>query len=256
MSAQQTLAADPHPVAPRLPAQQSGPDSRVVSDAIRVAVDGYRRVFGDRLAEVWLHGSRATGRYSADSDVDLLAVLHTEQGRLTDLNLMVSVAHPIWNSHRLTISGHATNVEDFYNSFDPFEHNARTEGLRVDSSVAPRLPAQQSGPDSRVVSDAIRVAVDGYRRVFGDRLAEVWLHGSRATGRYSADSDVDLLAVLHTEQGRLTDLNLMVSVAHPIWNSHRLTISGHATNVEDFYNSFDPFEHNARTEGLRVDSSA
>ena len=251
MSAQQTLVVDA-PAVPVLPAQESGPPDRVVLDAIGQAVDGYRRVFGERLTEVWLHGSRATGRYGADSDVDLLAVLHTERGRLADLKLMGRVNHPIWHTHRLTIDGHATSVDEFYNGADPFEHYARTEGIRVDAPAVPVLPAQESGPPDRVVLDAIGQAVDGYRRVFGERLTEVWLHGSRATGRYGADSDVDLLAVLHTERGRLADLKLMGRVNHPIWHTHRLTIDGHATSVDEFYNGADPFEHYARTEGIRV----
>ena len=132
MSAQQTLVVDTRPAVPVLPARESGPSDRVVLDAIGEAVDGYRRVFGERLAEVWLHGSRATGRYAADSDVDLLAVLHTEGGRLADLKLMGRVNHPIWHTHGLTIDGHATSVDEFYNGADPFEHYARTEGIRVD----------------------------------------------------------------------------------------------------------------------------
>jgi len=256
MSAQQTLVVDTRPAVPVLPARESGPSDRVVLDAIGEAVDGYRRVFGERLAEVWLHGSRATGRYAADSDVDLLAVLHTEGGRLADLKLMGRVNHPIWHTHGLTIDGHATSVDEFYNGADPFEHYARTEGIRVDSPAVPVLPARESGPSDRVVLDAIGEAVDGYRRVFGERLAEVWLHGSRATGRYAADSDVDLLAVLHTEGGRLADLKLMGRVNHPIWHTHGLTIDGHATSVDEFYNGADPFEHYARTEGIRVDEIA
>ena len=256
MSARQTLVVDTRPAVTVLPAQESGPSDRVVLDAIGEAVDGYRRAFGERLAEVWLHGSRATGRYGADSDVDLLAVLHTEGGRLADLKLMGSVNHPIWHTHGLTIDGHATSVDEFYNGADPFEHYARTEGIRVDATAVTVLPAQESGPSDRVVLDAIGEAVDGYRRAFGERLAEVWLHGSRATGRYGADSDVDLLAVLHTEGGRLADLKLMGSVNHPIWHTHGLTIDGHATSVDEFYNGADPFEHYARTEGIRVDATA
>lgn len=135
MSAQQTLVVDTRPAMPVLPVQEAGPSDRVVLDAIGEAVDGYRRVFGERLAEVWLHGSRATGRHGADSDVDLLAVLHTEEGRLADLKLMGRVNHPIWHTHGLTIDGHATSVDEFHNGADPFEHYARAEGIRVDATA-------------------------------------------------------------------------------------------------------------------------
>ena len=132
MSVQQTLVVDTRPAVPVLPVQESGPSVRVVLDAVGQAVDGYCRVFGERLCEVWLHGSRATGRYAADSDVDLLAVLHAEGGRLADLKLMGRVNHPMWHTHGLTIDGHATSVDEFYNGADPFGHDARTEGIRVD----------------------------------------------------------------------------------------------------------------------------
>jgi len=60
-------------------------------------------------------------------------------------------------------------------------------------------PLSPYSPSDEAVRAAIAAAVDGYRRVFGERLAFVWIFGSRATGTNRPDSDVDLLAVLPKE---------------------------------------------------------
>ena len=82
-------------------------------------------------------------------------------------------------------------------------------GVSVDSSCH-RPPSEQT------VNIAIAEAVAGYRHVFGERLAQVWLFGSRALGTHRPDSDVDLLAVLHEEGPIGSELDLLYSIAEPI----------------------------------------
>ncbi len=124
--------------------------------------------------------------------------------------------------------------------------------------MRPRAETAVDPPESRVPSEetvqqAIKEAVAGYRRVFGNRLAQVWLYGSRATGTHRPDSDVDLLVVLHQEGAIGRELDLLHSVAQPIRLAHRVYIDGRSTTLWDMENNDDDFHYFVRREGRRVD---
>ncbi len=106
-------------------------DCGVVTHADRNA-SLYRRVFGERLAQVWLFGSRATGVHRPSSDVDLLVVLHEEYAIGSELDLLYSVAEPIRLAHRVYIDGHPTTLRKLTTSDDDFHYFVRREGKRVD----------------------------------------------------------------------------------------------------------------------------
>ena len=98
-----------------------------------MAVSGHRRVFGDRLAQVWIFGSRVLGTHRPDSDVDLLVVLR-EEGRIgSELDLLYSVAEPIRLAHGVFIDGHTTTLERLEVEDDDFHYFIRREGKRVDA---------------------------------------------------------------------------------------------------------------------------
>ena len=101
--------------------------------AIAEAVAGYRHVFGERLAQVWLFGSRALGTHRSDSDVDLLAVLHEEGPIGSELDLLYSIAEPIRLSYGVYIDGHPTTLENLEKSDDDFHYFVKLEGRRVDA---------------------------------------------------------------------------------------------------------------------------
>ena len=101
--------------------------------AIAKAVAGYRHVFGERLAQVWLFGSRALGTHRPDSDVDLLAVLHEEGPIGSELDLLYSIAEPIRLSYGVYIDGHPTTLENLEKSDDDFHYFVKLEGRRVDA---------------------------------------------------------------------------------------------------------------------------
>ena len=101
--------------------------------AVAEAVSGYRRVFGDRLAQVWLFGSRALGTHRPDSDVDLPGVLRQEGPIGSELDLLYSVAEPIRLDHGVFIDGHPTTLERLEVEDDDFHHFIRREGKRVDA---------------------------------------------------------------------------------------------------------------------------
>ena len=109
------------------------PSEETVQVAIAEAVDGYRRVFGKRLAQVWLFGSRALGTHRPDSDADLLVVLHEEGAIGAELNLLYSVAKPIRLTHRVCIDGHPTTLQELESSDDDFHYFVRREGRRLDA---------------------------------------------------------------------------------------------------------------------------
>ncbi len=109
------------------------PPEKAVRVAIREAVAGYQRVFGERLAFVWLFGSRARGDHRPDSDVDLLVVLHEEKPMHVESDLLCSVSNPIRRSCGVFIDGHPTTLEHLENSDDDFHYFVRKEGRRVDA---------------------------------------------------------------------------------------------------------------------------
>lgn len=125
ISAQSAAVAVSRPVWP--------PTEETVEEAIAEAVRGYRQVFGENLAQVWLFGSRATGTHRPDSDVDLLVVLHRPVSRSEEWERLSSVAHPMWSTARVYIDGHTTTTKDLDTEDDDFHYFVREEGRRVDA---------------------------------------------------------------------------------------------------------------------------
>ena len=122
----------------------------------------------------------------------------------------------------------------------------------MEASGALRV-AESPTPSEAAVDTAIGLAVDGYRSVFGERLAQVWLFGSRALGDHRPDSDVDLLVVLHEEGDIVAELDLLCSVAKPLRLSYGVFIDAHPTTVRDLETRDDDFHYFVRREGRRVD---
>lgn len=108
------------------------PSEEAVDVAISTAVAGYRRVFGERLAQVWLFGSRARGDHRPDSDVDLLVVLFEEGPMHSESKLLCAVSGPLRLSSGVFIDGHATTLARFEKSEDDYHYFIRHEGRRVD----------------------------------------------------------------------------------------------------------------------------
>ncbi len=86
-------------------------------------------------------------------------------------------------------------------------------------------------PSDDTVAEAIALAVDGYKRVFGTRLAQVWLFGSRALAEHRPDSDIDLAVVLHTENDLFAELDLLLEVARPLRRNLGVFIDAHPTTL-------------------------
>ena len=108
------------------------PSEDEVEEAIALKVAGFKQAFGDRLAQVWLHGSRARGAHRPDSDVDLVIAIREHPPHHEVFDLIASVQVPIWLSHRVLIESHPTTLERLEHSDDDFHHSVRAEGRRVD----------------------------------------------------------------------------------------------------------------------------
>ena len=113
--------------------EQAPPSEDAIAAAVQVAVDGYRRVFGGRLAQVWLFGSRARGDHVPHSDVDLLVVLHEERGLLAEWKLLSSVSNPIRLDSGVVIDGYTTTLRSLEADEDEFHYFVREEGYRIDA---------------------------------------------------------------------------------------------------------------------------
>ena len=124
---------------------------------------------------------------------------------------------------------------------------------RSQTAITVNLPTRLP-PSEETVQVAIAEAVEGYRRVFGDRLAQVWLYGSRATEIHRPHSDIDLLAVLHEQAPISEELDLLYSVEKQIRHRHKVDIDGHPTTLEELESSDDDFHYFVRLEGKRVDA--
>jgi uncharacterized protein len=68
-------------------------DTRSVAAAVKVAL---RQRFGDRLAGVYLFGSRARGDHGADSDLDVAVLLHDAREPLSSVDReLLDVIYPV-----------------------------------------------------------------------------------------------------------------------------------------------------------------
>ena len=108
------------------------PSARNVRAAIKAAVAGFQKIYGPRLAQVWLYGSRATGEHSPDSDVDLLVVLHSEYPMHVEAEVLRSVANPIRGEYGVFVDAQPTTLEQLLTGDDDYHHFIRKEGHRVD----------------------------------------------------------------------------------------------------------------------------
>ena len=113
--------------------------------------------------------------------------------------------------------------------------------------------AHDHAPSEETVAEAISLAVTGFRRVFGDRLAQIWLYGSRARGDHHPDSDVDLLVVLHEPEPNHEVVALLSSVTVPILVSHQVLVEGCPTTLEKLETSDDDFHYFVRAESRPID---
>lgn len=65
----------------------------------------------------------------------------------------------------------------------------------------PLVEGTDPWPSAEEALSAAAVVAGIAKEVYGDRLVEVWMYGSRARGDWQADSDLDLLMLMADEGG-------------------------------------------------------
>ena len=89
------------------------------------------RLYGDRLAGLFLYGSYARGTAHADSDVDVLVVLHGEVKAGREISRVSAVVSDICLRHDLLIAMAPVSRETLDTRNDPFLANVREERVAI-----------------------------------------------------------------------------------------------------------------------------
>lgn len=97
--------------------------------------DCYRRVFGDKLRDVYLYGSYARGDYDAESDIDFAAIVDEERLPMQrKMEQVVYEAEGFDPDYEALISPKAIPLGEFeeYKHILPYYRNIVKEGQRIE----------------------------------------------------------------------------------------------------------------------------
>jgi predicted nucleotidyltransferase len=104
---------------------------RELEGILREFRSGLERLYGQRLANVVLFGSRARGEARPDSDIDLLVVLHGPVDPNDELHRVSPFKAALCLRHDVVISCVYISEEDFKSEKSPLLLNVRREGVPV-----------------------------------------------------------------------------------------------------------------------------
>lgn len=100
-------------------------------DCLDFFMEGLRKEFDNRFASLWVYGSWARGEATADSDIDLLIVMHpVESGDANKIRLLAYEA-TFGRGRLLPFSTQIVDQETFLTSLEPLLLNVRKEGRRA-----------------------------------------------------------------------------------------------------------------------------
>ena len=97
-------------------------------------VDCYRIVYGDDIVEIVLYGSYARGNYTADSDIDIAALVHGPRQILQEkLKKIWEMSAELSLENDVIISPTVIPYDEFlkYNQTLPYYRNIAKEGKRI-----------------------------------------------------------------------------------------------------------------------------
>ncbi len=92
---------------------------------------GLEEIYGDRLYDVILFGSRARGDADPDSDYDVLVVLRGEVEAAKEIERTSNLLCSLCLEHDLLISSFYVPVSEFLDRQSPLLINVRREGVPV-----------------------------------------------------------------------------------------------------------------------------
>jgi len=87
--------------------------------------------YGDRLEDVILYGSAASGHMTEDSDIDVIVLLKGPVQLLSDLETALRALLPLSQKYDHPISPKPVNVRQYETMDVPLFSRARREGLRL-----------------------------------------------------------------------------------------------------------------------------
>jgi predicted nucleotidyltransferase len=105
-------------------------DARLSDPVISTVRRRVRDHYGDRLAGLYLFGSRARGAATADSDWDFAVVLTTMDSLWTELGPLSDIAHDLLMDSNEAVSLIPVTTEDFH-SDRRFPTMLRQEAIRL-----------------------------------------------------------------------------------------------------------------------------
>lgn len=99
--------------------------------ALKQFVDELRELYGARLRQVILFGSRARGEGDECSDIDILVLLNPLGDFWEELSRIGNVANRISLEYDVVVSAIPAEFEEFQHRDSPLFMNARREGVPV-----------------------------------------------------------------------------------------------------------------------------
>lgn len=87
------------------------------------------KLYGDRLKEVILYGSYATGRANQDSDIDLAIVLDGNVKVGKEIDRLIDIITEINLNYSVLLSVYPVSEKDYNSLKSPLMMNMRREGI-------------------------------------------------------------------------------------------------------------------------------
>lgn len=89
----------------------------------------FRRMYQERFKQLILYGSHARGEATADSDIDVVAVIEGIVNPVTELGRLSGMISRISLKYDTLISVYPVSTEDFEHRDSPLLLNVRKEGV-------------------------------------------------------------------------------------------------------------------------------
>ncbi len=102
-----------------------------IQEALRELRTGMAEIFGERLVDLVLFGSRARDDASPDSDVDVLVVLKGTVDPSEEITRTIDLVARLSLEHDTVISCVFRSDDSYRTSGEPLLVNVRREGVRV-----------------------------------------------------------------------------------------------------------------------------